>query len=190
MVCTVLTPAYFPFIGVSHNTAFMKNGDIMFTFGDVKNIAVQIERNGEESYLKASKVSTDPKVTEMLLWMAEQERKHANWFSSLKSSKPLTAEQKTMEAVGQTLLQDMVKGNDFLLEDKNLEKSKSVKEVLDISISFEEDTILFYNFLVDFLDDEEDREQLQRIIAEEQSHITQLEQMLAKINDPCDKLSC
>lgn len=162
----------------------------MFTFGDIKNIAVQIERNGEESYLKASKVATDPKITEMLLWMAEQERKHANWFANLKSSKPLTAEQKEMEAVGQTLLQDMVKGNDFLLSEENLIKSKSVKEVLDISISFEEETILFYKFLLDFLDNEEDQVQLQQIITEEQSHITQLEQMLATVDDACDELPC
>ena len=168
----------------------MNNGDIMFTFGDIKNIAVQIERNGEDSYLKASKVSTDPKITEMLLWMAEQERKHAKWFTNLKSSKPLTAEQKEMEAVGQTLLQDMVKGNDFLLDEKNLSKSNSVKEVLDISISFEEDTILFYQFILDFLDDKEDQEQLQRIITEEQNHITQLEQMLARLDDHCDELPC
>ncbi len=162
----------------------------MFTFGDIKNIAIQIERNGEDSYLKASKVSTDPKITEMLLWMAEQERKHANWFTNLKSSKPLTAEQKEMEDVGQTLLQDMVKGNDFLLDEKNLETSGSVKEVLEISISFEEDTILFYQFLLDFLDDKEDQEQLERIIAEEQSHIAQLEQMLARVDTPCDELPC
>jgi len=168
----------------------MNNGEIMFTFGDIKNIAIQIERNGEDSYLKASKVSTDPKITEMLLWMAEQERKHANWFTNLKSSKPLTAEQKEMEDVGQTLLQDMVKGNDFLLDEKNLETSGSVKEVLEISISFEEDTILFYQFLLDFLDDKEDQEQLQRIIAEEQSHITQLEQMLARVDTPCDERPC
>jgi rubrerythrin len=168
----------------------MNNGEIMFTFGDIKNIAIQIERNGEDSYLKASKVSTDPKITEMLLWMAEQEQKHANWFTNLKSSKPLTAEQKEMEDVGQTLLQDMVKGNDFLLDEKNLETSGSVKEVLEISISFEEDTILFYQFLLDFLDDKEDQKQLQRIIAEEQSHIAQLEQMLARVDDPCDELPC
>jgi rubrerythrin len=162
----------------------------MFTFGDIKNIAVQIERNGEDSYLKASKVSTDPKITEILLWMAEQEQKHANWFTNLKSSKPLTTEQIEMEAVGQTLLQDMVKGNDFLLDEKNLERSKSVKEVLDISISFEKDTILFYQFLLDFLDDEEDQEQLQLIITEEQSHITQLEQMLTRVETPCEELPC
>lgn len=95
-----------------------------------------------------------------------------------------------MEDVGQTLLQDMVKGNDFLLDEKNLETSGSVKEVLEISISFEEDTILFYQFLLDFLDDKEDQEQLQRIIAEEQSHIAQLEQMLAGVDTPCDELPC
>lgn len=162
----------------------------MFTFGDIKNIAIQIEKNGEQSYLKASKVSTDPEITEMLLWMAEQERKHANWFINLKSSKPLTAEQQELEAVGKSLLQDMVKGNDFLLEDEKLRKSTSVKEVLDISISFEKDTILFYQFLLDFLEDEEDKKQLQRIIEEEQSHITQLEQMLATVNEHHDGLPC
>ena len=162
----------------------------MFTFGDIKNIAVQIERNGEDSYLKASKVSTDPKITEMLLWMAEQERKHATWFATLETTKPLTQEQKEMEAVGQTLLQDMVKGNDFLLDEKNLHQSGSVKEVLDISISFEEDTILFYKFLLDFLEDDQDREQLQRIIAEEESHVIHLERMLAEVDEPCDKLPC
>lgn len=162
----------------------------MFTFGDIKNIAIQIEKNGEQSYLKASKVSTDPKITEMLLWIAEQERKHANWFSNLKSKKPLTAQQQEIEAVGKALLQDMIKGNDFLLESENLKKSTSVKEVLDISISFEEDTILFYQFLLDFLEDKEDKEQLQHIIAEERSHITQLEQMLAAVNDHCDELPC
>ena len=162
----------------------------MFTFGDIKNIAVQIEKNGEQSYLRASKVTTDPKITEMLLWMAEQERKHANWFSNLKASKPLTVKQQEIEAMGKSLLQDMVKGNDFLLEDEKLEKSSSVTEVLDVSISFEEDTILFYQFLLDFLEDKEDKEQLQRIIAEEQNHITQLEQMLAKTKDHCDGLSC
>lgn len=162
----------------------------MFTFGDIKNIAVQIERNGEASYLKASKASTDPKITEMLLWMAEQERKHATWFGRLQASKPLTQEQREMEAAGQTLLQDMVKGNDFLLDEKDLAQSSSIKEVLDISISFEEDTILFYNFLLDFLDDEEDRAQLQKIISEEQSHVQQLEKMLAAVDEPCDELPC
>ena len=162
----------------------------MFTCGDIKNIAVQIERNGEKSYLNASKVSTNPKITEMLLWMAEQERKHAKWFSNLKSSKVLTTEQQKLEDVGQALLQDMVKGNDFLLDEKTLEKSKSVKEVLEVSISFEEDTILFYQFLIDFLDDEEERDQLQRIITEEQSHIAQLETMLAKLDSPCGETPC
>lgn len=159
----------------------------MFTFGDIKNIAVQIEKNGESSYLKASKVATDPKVAEMLLWMAEQEKKHANWFENLESTKVLTQEQQEMEAVGRTLLQEMVKGNDFLLDEKNLEQSKSVRDVLDISISFEEDTILFYKFLLDFLDDEEDRNQLENIIKEEQNHITQLEEMLQEASEPCDE---
>jgi rubrerythrin len=146
----------------------------MFTIGDIKNIAIQIEQNGEESYRAASKISTDPKISEALLWMAEQEKRHAIWFANLKSSKPLTSEQKEIEAIGKTLLQDMVRGNNFLLDQDGLNSAQTVQEVIDISRSFEEDTILFYEFLLGFMDDDETSDQLKSIIEEEKGHIRSL----------------
>ncbi len=61
----------------------------MFTIGDIRNIAIQIERNGEETYREASKVAKDSDVVEMLVWMADEEQRHAKWFSDLRSAKPI-----------------------------------------------------------------------------------------------------
>jgi rubrerythrin len=46
------------------------------------------------------------------------------------------------------------------------------------------DTILFYEFLIGFLDDQEAIEQLRKIIEEERNHIKQLERMAS--SRPCD----
>ncbi len=158
----------------------------MFTIGDIRNIAIQIEKNGEETYRKASKAAKNPQVAEVLAWMADEEKRHAKWFTTLRSNKPLTPEQKEMEAVGRNLLQDMVRGNNFLLDGNELQNAKNVEEVLARSKTFELDTILFYEFLTGFLDDQDAIDQLRRIIEEERNHIMQLE----RIEDPKNCDSC
>lgn len=160
----------------------------MFTIEDIRNIAVQIERNGEETYRNASKAAKDPEVAKMLAWMAEEEKHHAKWFSGLKSNKRLTPEQQEMEVMGRNLLQGMIKGNNFLIDENELQNAKTVEEVIAKSKTFELDTILFYEFLIGFLDDQEAIIQLKRIIEDERNHIKQLE----NIKNPrsCTPCSC
>lgn len=163
----------------------------MFTIGDIRNIAIQIEKNGEETYRNASKAAKNPQVARMLARMAEEEKHHAKWFTNLQSSKPLTPEQQEIESVGRTLLQGMIKGNKFLLDEDELQNAKNVEEVLAKSKTFELDTILFYEFLIGFLDDQEAIVQLKKIIEEERNHINQLELMEEPKNcDSCESLSC
>ena len=147
----------------------------MFTITDILNIAIQIEKNGEESYRNASKIAKDPEVAKMLSWMADEEKSHAKWFEAFPTNRPLTAEQGEMEAVGRSLLQGMVKGNTFLLAQSELEQAETVMEVLARSKEFERDTILFYEFLLGILDDQETMQQLQKIIEEERKHLRRLE---------------
>ncbi len=176
---------------MSRQPGFLENGgelpklnihlpqeDHMFTIADICNIAVQIEKNGEETYRKASLASKNHEVAQMLATMAEDERRHGEWLlSTITSDKPLTEEQREMEAVGRTLLQDMVKGNPFLLTESELQRAESVGEVLTRSKAFEEDTILFYQFIENFLDEAAVR-QMQTIIAEERKHLQNLELLL------------
>ncbi|BCL63108.1 hypothetical protein DGMP_38010 [Desulfomarina profundi] len=147
----------------------------MFTLTDICNIAIQIEENGAETYRRASEGVQDPKLAEILIWMAREEEKHARWFESIRSNQTLSTEQKEMAAIGRSLLTDIMKSNTFSLDREKLEEASSFTEILTQSIEFEQDTILFYEILLDFLDNDETREKLEMIIREEQNHIKKLE---------------
>lgn len=146
----------------------------MFTIGDIRNIAVQIEENGEETYRRAASAAATETMAKMFEWMADEEKRHASWFANLRSTKVLTAKQQEIETMGRTLLQDMIRGNTFLLDEDEFENAKDVQDVVTRSITFEQDTIVFYEFLLGFIDDDETIMQLQEIIEEERGHIQKL----------------
>lgn len=146
----------------------------MFTFADIRNIAVQIEKNGEESYRNAGRIAKDPEIARIMNWMADEEKCHGEWFENLRPDKSLTAEQQEMEALGKSLLQDMIKGNTFLLAQSELENAETLKDVISRSQVFEQDTILFYEFLLGLIDDQDTAVHLQKIIDEERNHLRRL----------------
>jgi rubrerythrin len=53
-------------------------------------------------------------------------------------------------------------------------KVGSTHELVSIFIEFEQDTVLFYELIAPFIEDEETRGHLQRVIAEEKRHIDRL----------------
>lgn len=149
----------------------------MFTLTDICNIAIQIELNGAEIYRNGAETTKNPKIAKTLSWMAKEEEDHAEWFRSIQSAQVLSSEQKEMEAIGRSLLQDIVKNNSFSLNSGQLTNTDELAEVISQSIEFEQDTILFYEILLDFLDDEETVRQLKDIIVEERNHVKKLEDM-------------
>lgn len=153
----------------------------MFTIADIRNIAIQIELNGEKTYRKASEECSDPAMAKIFIQMAEDEKRHAKWFESIRSQKPLTEEQREMEGMGRTILQEMVSTQTFSLDQKNLKKVNNIEGLLEQSRGFEQDTILFYELLSGFIDDNETMQQLETIIFEERRHLAELSQMVDKI---------
>lgn len=153
----------------------------MFTIADIRNIAIQIELNGEKTYRKASEECADPTMAKIFLQMAEDEKRHAKWFESIRSQKPLTEEQREMEAMGRTILQEMVGTQTFSLDQKTLDKISNVEELLQQSQGFEHDTIQFYELLSGFIEDNETMQQLGIIIQEERNHLAELGNMIHRI---------
>ena len=151
----------------------------MFTLTDIRDIAIQIERNGEKTYRMASEKVSDPELTQMFEWMADEERHHAKWFESIASDTPVPPEHRQMEAMGRALLQEMMKRQTFSLEQERLENTENIGELLTQSMAFEHDTILFYEMLRGFIEDTKTIQQLDVIISEEHKHVDQL----ARIKD-------
>lgn len=149
----------------------------MFTLTDVRNIAVQIEQNGEETYRRAADQASNPELARIFRWMADEEKHHGELFAAIIDNRTLTAEQKELETMGRSLLQDIVRSQTFSLEQQRLDQGTSLEDLLLQSIEFEADTIGFYEFLAGFLDDPDAITQLKGIIEQERRHIWQLEQM-------------
>ncbi|PID71928.1 MAG: hypothetical protein CSB34_04575 [Desulfobulbus propionicus] len=152
----------------------------MFTAADLRNIAIQIEKNGEQTYRTAAQQVASENVAAMLTWMAEEEQRHCKWLEGMQfTEQPLTTEQQEIEALGRGLLQDMVKGQTFSLETDNLQSTQYVNEVLVQCQDFEAETVMFYEFLLPLVEGEGAEQQLQTIINEEKKHMAQLTELAA-----------
>ncbi len=161
----------------------------MFSDLDIRNIAVQIERNGEKTYRDAANETANKSVADLLRWMADEEKRHLLWFKALEIKKrKKTEEQEKMEAMGRELLEDITRNRTFSLEQKSLSGAEQISSVLKQCCEFEEDTVMFYEFLRDFLDEEEAVKQLDIIICEEQNHVKQLGNLLETLGSDGDEV--
>lgn len=151
----------------------------MFRIKDICNIAIQIERNGEAAYRQAAETVSDPDIAELFSWMADEERRHADWFAAIELETPIPPEHAELEAMGRSLLQDMVSNETFSLDRDALTTATSLGEAARQATVFEEDTILFYEFLRGLIDDPDTGRQLARIIEEERRHAEQLTELAA-----------
>lgn len=155
----------------------------MFTISDLRTIAIQIERNGEAAYRRASARAKDPELKKLLARMADDEQKHLQWFESLKTAETVACELNELETLGQALLQDMMNEQTFSLDETDLARAENMVALLERSHAFEKDTILFYEMLHGFLEEAGAIAHLQRIIEEERAHVRMLREARAQKRD-------
>ena len=56
----------------------------MFLIHEILDLAIRLEKNGESVYRNAVDKASKPELVSLLEWMADEEVKHASWFSNLK----------------------------------------------------------------------------------------------------------
>jgi rubrerythrin len=151
----------------------------VFTIEDIITIAVQIERNGEQLYRLAAKRLSKPELSAMLDWMADEEAQHAQWLEALDTS-PLPGTEvrdNQLESMGQNILKEMLGDLSFSLDVRNYSDRDHIDQLIDRSVEFENDTIIFYELLGSFIRDKHTRDCLDVIVAEENRHIQRLKSM-------------
>lgn len=158
----------------------------MFTLRDVLDMAIQIERNGESVYRKALARTEDPELAEMLNWMADEEARHADHFTEIRQKLTLEVENVLMDELGKLMLEKIVGNRSFSLEKVDFSKIEEVNDLLKIMITFEKDTVDFYNLFRTLLSDASEQAHMDGIIADERQHIRQLEECRDK-NLACHK---
>jgi len=150
----------------------------MFTIDDIREIAIQIEKNGEQAYRRAAAAADQPDIAALFSRMADEERQHAQWFASLRSNRQLSGDELELEQMGRRLLQEMVAGQTFSLDQEELRQASDMEESLEQSRIFEEDTVLFYEVLHSVVEDDEVKTHLETIIAEERRHAEQISELV------------
>lgn len=169
--------------GYSDNTALLPMASQepkMFTLSDILDIAVKIEENGEAYYRRALASVSDPDLVQMLQWLAEQEADHARQFADMRTRIEIpTEEDPRLEGIGRALLREAVSEKGFSLDETEATDISRVKTLIDLSITFEQDTVAFYELLRPFVDNAQDRQILDDIIAQEKDHIEKFRSFLA-----------
>ncbi|MGD2268997.1 MAG: ferritin family protein [Desulfobacterales bacterium] len=150
----------------------------MFSIVEIIDIAIQLEKNGEAIYRRAIGDISQPALASLLEWMADEEIKHAAKFSDIKKKVAASSQNPIGEEMSRELINDLLGKQTFSLKDRDFSKIKRINDLIAIFTEFERDTVLFYEMLKPFIEDEETLAQLKEIIAEENSHIERLQGLL------------
>ena len=150
----------------------------MFSVNEILDLAIRIEKNGENAYRRAIKEINQSELTTLLEWMADAEAKHANWFASLKDSIESTGANLFVEEMSRELFNDLLGEKSFSHKDVDFSKVTHIDDLISVFIEFEKDTVIFFEVLVPFIKDAGTLETLDRIISEENKHIRQLQEFL------------
>jgi len=92
----------------------------------------------------------------------------------MKASVKIEVDDPALAEMGRRLFQQAVGQQGFSLSGKGLSEIEATHELINLAIEFERDTVIFYEMLRPFIQDETTLEQLDRIIEEEHRHVSQL----------------
>jgi rubrerythrin len=152
----------------------------MFTLGEIIDLAIRIEKNGEQAYKKAQKQTSIPSLAAMLKRLAEDEADHQKWFTRFRAEVQVDQVDPTFDEMGKSILEGVLGDQSFSIQEADFSKIDDLKTLIKLSIEFEKDTLLFYEMLSAFIEDEKTLNQLNRIIDEETHHALLLEESLRK----------
>lgn len=156
----------------------------IFNADEVYEIGVEIEKNGREFYQTAAEQAENPEMSEFYNDLADWEEKHIELFEKLRSELPDKAGEETVFDPDNQKHLYLKAAADSHIFRKNLDIStlikgcKSPKEVLDIAMQFEKDSIVYYNTMITLVPERLGKGKVEWLINEELSHISILHEKL------------
>ena len=140
---------------------------------ELVNIAIGIERRGIIYYDIIARSTDDDQARTIFQGLAQMERVHLATFEHLLDEVGgAKLAENGEEGYIATLLEDTVFTDDSVTADVAIQADTDLKAI-DLGISAEKDSILYYYELRDLLPDDQ-RELVTRILSEEKRHLAQL----------------
>ncbi len=152
----------------------------MFSANELLDMAIKLEKNGEAVYRRAIEKVAKPELAALLVWMADEEVRHARFFSDLKLKLETRHANPIMEEMGRELFDDLMGDKNFSLKEVDFSVLNTTQELIGVFIEFEKDSIIFYQVLEPLVEDALAREHLKVIIEEEKKHIELLREFTGR----------
>jgi len=143
----------------------------MFTALELFDLAVRVEENGERFYrLALNRVKRDS-VRNLLVWLADQEILHKSSFA--KARERIAGENKpvpSFPSLDSGVLRNAMGRHAFSLDELHIDSIRDEEQILRAALLFEEDTMLFFEFISSFISDPDALSILEKIRIEESNH--------------------
>ncbi|MBE0535928.1 MAG: ferritin family protein [Phycisphaerae bacterium] len=160
---------------------------IEFSADEIFEMAEEIERNGAKFYRKAADNATDAETKQYLRKMAAMEDSHLATFAEMrKSLTPAEREAMTYDPDNEAALYLDAMADSHGSEGKKsptleLTGQEDIEEIVRIAIKAEKDSVVFYSGLKSLVTSAASLEKVEKIIAEELSHIATLTNKLREL---------
>ncbi len=149
---------------------------------DVLEVAVQIEKNGVRFYTLAGETVRNERLSELLSFLAEEEKRHITTFEEMLNDIPADAPPGTTDPYldeASLYIGALADSKVFTKHGIGLRLDEGVKnesEILRLAIDMEKDSILFYHELKNGVR-EGDRPSVEKLISEEKEHFVKLQKL-------------
>ena len=150
----------------------------MFSVNEILDLAIQLEKNGESVYRNAADKVTKPDLVSLLIWMADEEASHRRWFLEVKKKVETHSINPFMAEMSRQVFGGILGDKSFSHQDVDFSRVDRLDELIGIFLEFEKDTVLFYETLIPFIEDDDTLVNIKKIIAEENNHIKKLQDLL------------
>ena len=154
--------------------SFYLNADEMFEVG------LEIEGNGQRFYALAAERAVDAPVKALCRELAEWEGRHVSVFETLRKELPAQAREDAAFDPGseEVAYVKAMADNHVFLKDRGVEQlladCQTAADLLDLAISFEKDSVLFYTAIRPLVPPEHGQQSVDTLIREEMGHIATL----------------
>jgi rubrerythrin len=154
---------------------------------DVFRVGVQIETNGKLFYETAAKQTQEARAKELFKELAHWENQHIELFERLRLQLPETAKEENLFDPGSELEMyiEATADSHIFIKNKDIgslvSTLKTLQEVLDLAITFEKDSVVFYSAMKKAIPESFGKERMDALINEEIKHIAILTRQKEKL---------
>jgi rubrerythrin len=158
---------------------------IYFNADEVFEMAEEIERQGAQFYEKAATLFKEPEIKQMLTSLSGMEVGHERIFSSMRA-KLLSDEYRGYDPdeSAAAYIKAFTDGKVFDTKKNmcdSLSASTTLRDVLNMAIQAEKNSILFYTGIMQILPEVKGRDAVEKIIIEEMKHVVSLTDKLESL---------